>query len=163
MNTEKKKFKLNALDIVILVVIVLILAFLAYKFLLKGDSFSAETMDVTYRIKVENVDRETLDSILTVDTPTNLLAGDTLVDYARVTKIEYTDATSGVEFYEEEGNLRIRYPEDKVDVIFTIEATVTDQANVEVSTQEMRIGKVNYYLKTKYYEFIGSVLSCEYN
>lgn len=158
----KEKRKINAVDIVIIAVLIIIVAFLAYKFLGGDSTITAPTAEITYKVKARNIDKAVLESIQKLDYPCQLVAGESFVGGAYVTAVEYSESDSSIEYYTvSDGEIRTRVLEDKVDIIFTITAVVTDKANVEVSTQEIRIGKTNY-LKTKYFELSGTVLSVDW-
>lgn len=158
MEAERKKRKFNAVDVVIIVVIAAVLCFLGYKFLIKGDSIVTPTAEITYKVLIKNAEKESLESIMERDLPMQLIAGESYVANAYIVDIEYKDSENSIEIFSTDTGIKTRALEGKVDIIFTVTAVVEDKANVEVSTQEIRIGKTNY-LKTKYLEMSGTVIS----
>ncbi|MGI5971153.1 MAG: DUF4330 domain-containing protein [Oscillospiraceae bacterium] len=162
MSDPKPRKKFNIIDVIVIAVILLALVFAAYKLIERRNDPSTKYVDITYTVRCPNVDKTAWESISDFEVPAQLVSGDYYVDNAYVTDCRAEEAADEVEFfYDNDGNVRSRYMGNKVNVIFTIKAKVLDTAVLQVSSQEIRIGRANYYVKTQYYELSGTILSLD--
>ena len=163
MNSEKKR-RFNTVDIIIIVALIAVVIFVCYKYVFKGEAVSSPTAEITYRLKAENVDAETVECIKSFDLPLQLVSGDIYIPDAYLIDVEFTESSGQIQYYtNSDGTVSSRILTDKYDAILTVKATVNDTANVELATQEIRAGKSNHYIKTKYYELAGTILSVEWS
>ena len=146
---EKKAFKFNVIDILAVLLIVAVLAFAGWKLLGNAgvEGVAPETVGITYTVRCENVAAEMYDSCARY-VPANLMASGALLD-AKITAVE----AEPVMVPGEDGQW-LEDP-DHVTLLFTVEAEVIrrDVMNTQVGTQEVRIGRTDYILKTEEIEF----------
>ena len=154
---EKGKIfgKINVIDLLVILLVVVVAAVLGIKFLGGGDSADVyePAAQLTYTVKVEGVERETYENIcLFVDAKAGvkdqLMASGTLLNGYVV------DVVAGESTAEEN--------EGKLDLVFTVEVIPSDELSGSVGTQEVRIGK-EHILKTVHFEFEeGVILTCQW-
>ncbi len=149
--------KVNIVDLLVLVLIVAAAAVLGMKFL-GGRGAPGETAQkLTYTVRVMGVTQETYENVCQyVDKQAGIkeqlqASGKLLPGYiVDVTASPHlpisTDTVGG----------------DTLDLLFTVEATVTDLVKNEVGTQEVRVGK-SHILKGQHIEFEkGTVMMCQW-
>jgi hypothetical protein len=79
-----------------------------------------------------------------------------------VVAVEASPAVNGASLNTEGGALDVTLRNDLLDLVFTIEANVTNTVTNEIGTQEVRIGK-SHIVKTAKFEMpSGVILSCEW-
>ena len=162
MNSEKKR-RFNVVDVIIIVALIAVIIFVCYKYVFRGEAASTPTAEITYRLQVENIDAETVECIQIFELPLQLVSGDVYISDAYVIDVEFSESENHIEYYTNpDGTIGSRILTGKYDAILTVKATVNDVANVELGTQEIRAGKSNHYIKTKYYELAGTILSVDW-
>lgn len=166
---EKGKLfgKLNLIDLLVVVVLIAAILFLALRFT-KGDTAApiGSTTPLTYTVQVAGVSRpvyiEVQRQLAAAGGRDQLMASGDMLD-AYVTgvtatpHVNYQPDASGVVTSSEETGENAR-----VDLLFTVEAQVTDPVTNAVGTQEVRVGK-GHILKTVHFEFTnGSIITCDW-
>ena len=164
---EKKKRRLNIVDIVVIVVILLAAAFFAWKMAHRGDDANEPTLPGTIRFVVE-VDalRKDMYDATAVMLPCQMAASGKLVDgfileswaspvqLISVKAKSPVNASKEVELIPEEG---VEY----VNAYFLCECDVDLNSKLNLTgTQELRIGR-SYYVKSIDFEFNGTIISLE--
>lgn len=150
--------KINIVDLLVILVIIAAAVVLGVKFLGGGEEEPKETKTLIYTARTMEVTQETYESVCQfVDKQAGLkdqlLTGDKLLDgyIVDVTATPHvpknTDAVGG----------------ETLDLLFTIEATVTDPVLNAVGTQQVRVGK-SHIIKSQHLEFEkGQILTCEWS
>lgn len=144
---EQKKWKFNVIDIIAVVLIVAAVALVGIKLMNRGDSALAETVKVTYQVKVEGVPAELYENCQ-AHLPSPLMASGELVG-GQIESVEqqpyYVLGPDG------------QWVEDPEHVTLIFTATTDTPAGAVMTTkvgeQEVRIGKTDYILKSEYIEF----------
>jgi len=151
---SQKKWKFNVIDVIAVVLILAVAAFLGAK-ILGGGSSNVEMVDIRYTVLCEDQHVSVYENIQKY-IPTALMASGTLYD-AKVVSVDASPVlvcSSGT--WEEDPN--------HVDLIFVVEGTA-EKAPVltpTVGAQEIRIGN-EIILKTEYMEFDPAfVIDVEY-
>lgn len=158
---EKSKRKINVIDIIIIIVILGVAVFFAYKFL-GGKGKLAPKTQITYTVLVQAVPKEEYQNI-TKYIPDKAIASGSQIESeiksvsaapCKVDKIEKTNTDSYVKS-------TVIPSGEYVDLTFTVTAQVTATSLLnEVGTQEVRIGRT-HIVKTKNFEMTGVVISLE--
>ena len=144
---QKAKRKFNIVDVIIVVLILAVVGFAAYKLLGSRDSGSRAMTKVTYTVRAEGVPKELYENSK-AHLPSPLMASGALVggDIVAVEQEPYYVLDAGGSWVEDPNH---------VTLLFTAE-TETPTAEVmttKVGEQEVRIGKTDYILKSEYIEF----------
>jgi hypothetical protein len=93
--------------------------------------------------------------------PGQLMASGEMLD-ARVVAVEATPSVNGATVNTDGGALNVTMRNDLLDLVFTIEANVSNTVTNEVGTQEVRIGK-SHIVKTDKFELpSGVILTCKW-
>jgi hypothetical protein len=150
--------KINLIDFIVIILFALLVVFAASKILDKD--VGGGSIPLKYTVLVEEGAPVTYESVLE-HVPSQLMASGSLVDgyvtgVEATTHIIYTEAAGGELVAAEDPQL--------LDLVFTIEVNVPKdsvQLNT-VGTQEVRIGKVDHYVKTQYFEFVGTILTAQW-
>ena len=150
---EKKIFgKLNIIDFIVIILVVLVLAFVGYKVLNRGAGGQAERCQLTYQVRCEEIPIATYES-----------AKEHIPSQVMASGVRYDMYITGVEkepFLIYENGQWVEDPEH-VNLVFTLEGTVANNAVLtsDVGGQEVRIGKSDYIVKSEYLEFaMGTVI-----
>jgi len=151
---SQKKWKFNIIDIIAVVLILAVVAFVGVKLLGNNDN-GVEIVDIRYTVLCENQSTEVYESVQKY-IPTALMASGTLYD-AKVVSVEAKPVLvcSNGEWVEDPAH---------VDLFFLVEGTTekTPVLTPKVGAQEIRIGN-EIILKTEYMEFDPSfVVDVEY-
>lgn len=149
--------KINIVDLLAVLVLLLVGAVLAVRFLGGDGGVAAESSTLTYAVRVSEVDQATYESVCQfVDSKTGLkdqlLTANGLEDgyIVDVTATEHIPAPGDT------------VGGDTLDLIFTVETQVSGLHN-EVGTQEVRIGK-SHILKSVHIEFEETtILTCRWD
>lgn len=156
--------KLNIIDLIAIILIVAVILLLGHKWIGNKTGASGKGGEqVVYTVKVTGVDAKVYESIQN-QLPSQLMSsGDLLNGY--VTKVEATPSqgnTFKLETNNDYGSETItRVDDGTYDLVFTVEATLTNAATHELGTQEVRVGKT-HIVKTATFELAnGVILSCE--
>lgn len=163
--------KLNVIDLLALLLVAAVAVLLVVR-MAKGRSSGLPTSDkdpvtIVYTVTVPNVQPESYEVVRRfVDksagktdqlmTGTQLLSG-YVTDCVAVPHISYTtDANGQVSAVPSSG-------EDKrLDLTFTLEATVTNTVTNAVGSQEVRVGN-SQYVKTAHFDFYGTILDARWS
>ncbi len=150
--------KVNIVDLLVLVLIVAAAAVLGMK-LLGGRAMPGEqSKKLTYTVRVMEVTQETYESVCRyvdrqagikdqLQASGKLLPG-YIVDVTATPHVPISTDTVGGQ---------------TLDLLFTVEATVTNLVKNEVGTQEVRIGK-SHILKGQHIEFEkGTIMTCRWD
>lgn len=145
---EQKKHKFNIVDIIAVVLIVLVVAFVGGKYLNRsGGSAEANTVTVRYTVLCEGVDAALYETTK-AHLPSQLMASGALYD-------GYIQSVERGDYYVlgPDGE-RVLDP-NSVNLYFTVEANIPATAAIktEIGKQEVRVGKSDYILKSQYIEF----------
>lgn len=156
--------KINIVDLIVILVIVIAAVVVGMKFLGGGNGNSAinpNKTPVRYTVLVEGVEPEVYENIQKY-IPGQLMASGELLDgyVTGVTPVEGRVHTATVNTAD--GTLEIPVNEGKLDLIFTIECNVVNSITTEIGTQEVRVGKT-HTVKTDKFELInGIILDCDW-
>ena len=154
--------KINIVDLIVILVIVIAAVVVGMKFLGGGNGNSAinpNKTPVRYTVLVEGVEPEVYENIQKY-IPGQLMASGELLDgyVTGVTPVEGRVHTATVNTAD--GTLEIPVNEGKLDLIFTIECNVVNSITTEIGTQEVRVGK-SHIVKTDKIELPnGIILDC---
>ena len=158
--------KINIVDLLVIVVIVIAAIFVGTKFLGGGSGTGAVgggTTPVRYTVLVENVQPEVYENIKAlVDAgDASLMASGELLD-GRVTAVTAVPHEENVSVSTTGDAVIIPVGREHLDLTFTIECNVINPITTEIGTQEVRIGK-SHIVKTDKFELTGGIiLSCEW-
>ncbi|MPM85586.1 hypothetical protein SDC9_132667 [bioreactor metagenome] len=151
--------RLNIVDLIVVLLIVAAVAALGIKLTSRGGGL-VEPTKLTYTVKVVAVEPEVYQSVLD-NIPGQLMASGSLVD-GQVVAVDATPAKNGASLNTVGGALDVTLRDDLLDLVFTIEANVTNTVINEVGTQEVRIGK-SHIVKTAKFEMpSGVILTCDW-
>ena len=156
--------KLNIIDLIAIVLILAVLALIAYKLLDgKSSGLSGGGQSIVYTVEVKGVEPEVYENIKQ-ELPSQLMAADKLLD-AYVTDVQATPVENTTYTMAWDSNLSketMTWVEaGTYNLVFTIEANITNTLTSELGTQEIRVGKT-HIVKTTTFELDGGViLSCE--
>ena len=159
--------KINIVDLLVILVIVIAAAVLGVKFLKPGGGSAigggSTGTHVEYTVLVENVQPEVYESVKAfVDAgDATLMASGELLDgqVTYVTAVPHED-TGSVDTTE--GTVELPAGKDLLDLTFTVECNVSNTITTEIGTQEVRVGK-NHIVKTDRFELTGVVTNCTWS
>lgn len=155
--------RINIIDLLVVVLIVVVAVVLAGK-LMGNRGESSDTVNMSYKVKVYNVEEDVYQSIQKVPLPDQLMASGEMLN-ARVVSISSEPSAGEVYQFtpDENGSMEVKTGSTVTyDLTFTIEAHVANPVINEVGTQEVRTGK-DHIVKTKNFELTdGIILSCEW-
>ena len=153
---EKKLFgKLNIIDALVILLMILVVVFVGYKLANRGSGAGGESsrVGIRYTVRCEEVDEEIYDQVQPY-IPSQVMSNGALcsVNIVGVEKEPHMILTADGTAVEEPG---------KVDLIFTLEGTVAHTAVLtsEVGSQEVRVGKADHIVKSEYIEVAGGVIT----
>lgn len=164
---EKGKLfgKINIIDLIVLALIAVVIVVLGMKLRGRASGLPAagEGIPLKYTVLVSRVSQEVYGSVAQQvaaggEKNTLMANGDMLTGCAvkTISSVPHREAVEKAD-----GTIVLSEEPGYVDVIFDIEAVVTNRVTQAVGTQEVRIGK-NHIVKTKSYELInGIILTCE--
>lgn len=150
----KRVGKFNIVDIIAVILIVAVVAFVGWKLLSRGSVEAGETAmtNVTYTVKVEGVPVELYETCQ-AHLPSPLMASGELVggQIESVEKEPYYVLGADGQWVED--------PEH-VTLLFTVttQTPTTEVMTTKVGDQEVRIGKTDYILKSEFIEFSGGTI-----
>ena len=150
----KRVGKFNVVDIVAVILIALVLAFVGWKLLGPDDSVQGERAitPVTFTVKVEGVPAEVYENCLE-HLPSPLMASGALVggEIVAVEREPYYVLSAAGEWVEDDTH---------VTLLFTAKTTTptAEVMTTKVGDQEVRIGKTDYILKSEYMEFADGTI-----
>ena len=153
---EKTKKKFNIIDVIAVVLILAVLAFVVYKLANRGSGEvggEPQTITVNYTVKCEGVDKSLYENCKK-HLPSQLMASGELYD-------GQVNSVSEEDYYvlDAAGNW-VKDP-DHVSLYFQVEANIPKQdvMTTEIGKQEVRVGKSDYILKSEYIEFQDCVIT----
>ena len=156
--------KINIVDLIVLLVIVIAAVVVGMKFLGGGNGNSAinpNKTPVRYTVLVEGVEPEVYENIRQYIPGQLMASGEMLDGYVTgVTPVEGRVHTATVNTAD--GTLEIPVNEGKLDLIFTIECNVVNSITTEIGTQEVRVGKIHTVKTDKFELTNGIILDCSW-
>ena len=156
--------KINIVDLIVILVIVIAAVGVGMKFLGGGignSAFNPTKTPVRDTVLVEGVEPEVYENIQKY-IPGQLMASGEMLDghVVAVEAVEGRTHTATVDTAD--GTLEIPVNSGKLDLIFTIECNVVNSITTEIGTQEVRVGKT-HTVKTDKFELInGIILDCSW-
>lgn len=154
--------KINIIDLLVILLVLVVAVVVGLKLMGKNQGIpggGGGTM-LTYTVRVSEVQPEVYEAIKTrVDAGDAQLMANGEMLSANITAVSATPYQKPVETMDG----RIVYAQDtqRMTVVFTIEANITNPVTQAVGTQEVRIGKA-HIVKTVDFELVnGVIFSCE--
>lgn len=164
--------KVSVIDLLVLILIVAVAVFLVARQVKRGAGTdnpggSGAPVTIVYRVTVNGVKADSYKVVQRfVDkaagkkdqlmTGTQLLDG-YVVDCVAVPHITYTTNADGqIIRIESTGD------DDRLDLTFTLEATVTNAVTNAVGSQEVRVGN-GQYVKTAHFDFYGTIFDAQWS
>lgn len=164
---EKGKLfgKLNIIDCIVLILVVAVAAVLVLKVTGGGGDGLKGGTQLTYTVEVQGVKPQVYQEIKQMldKKPSQLMASGDLLNGHVVSVTASPSAKTHLDVaLEGENKGAIQTTEsDLLDLVFTVDVTVTNTVTNEVGSQEVRVGK-SHIIKTTQFELDGGViLSCE--
>ncbi len=168
INEKGKIFgRINIIDFLLILIVIVVGAFAAVK-LSGGAGGGAEPVSVVYTVQVAEVDPATYEVVKAfvdrqIEKKDQLLTGSSLasgyvVDCVATPHVTYVETDDGrVVAVESSGT------DTRLDLVFTLEADITDTVTNAVGTQEVRAG-IPYIVKTAHFELQeGVILSASWS
>lgn len=153
--------KLNIIDLLVILLLVLAVALVGYK-LLGPNTAAGPGTQLTYSVVVRAVEPTAYEGALQY---VEQEGGDQLMANGEPVNGWVTDVKSephvGSASMKTDANgqrVQMMLDENTVDLTFTIKANVTNAITNEVGTQEVRIGK-NHIVKTVHFEFSNGIIT----
>lgn len=159
--------KINIVDLLVILVIVIAAAVLGVKFLKPGGGSAigggSTGTHVEYTVLVENVQPEVYESVKAfVDAgDATLMASGELLD-GQVTSVTAVPHEDTVSVDTTDGTVELPAAKNLLDLTFTVECNVSNTITTEIGTQEVRVGK-NHIVKTDRFELTGVVTNCTWS
>ncbi len=171
MKDGKLFGKINIIDLIVIIIAVAAVIVVALKKTgHMGEVNAPVGTSIFYTVKVENIDQEVYENVKAYieqgkaegKPGDRLMASGELLD-GYVTGVTATPHPNEAEVLTSTGGVSIQAgQEDRVDLVFEIEANVADNIKTELGTQEVRVGKT-HIVKTTHFELMyGTTLSCEW-
>lgn len=154
--------KLNIVDLLVLLVIVIAAAVLGYKFLSPNSSVAVnpKTTHVTYKVLVESVQPEVYENIQQY-IPSTLMASGEMLD-GQVVAVEAAPHTTNATVSASGDTVMISTDKGLLDLTFTIECNVVNTITTEIGTQEVRLGKSHIVKTDKFEMSTGTIIDCQW-
>lgn len=154
--------KINIVDLLVILVIVIAAAVLGVKFLGPNSTIAVnpKTTQVTYKVLVESVQPEVYENIQQY-IPSTLMASGELLD-GQVTSVEATPHGGDVTVNTTGDTVAFTADKGLLDLTFTVECNIANPITTEIGTQEVRVGKT-HILKTDKFELNGVILDCTWS
>lgn len=159
--------RINLVDLLVAVLIIAVAAVTIWKLFGRAASENPlnQSTAITYTVRVNNIDPAVADELSKYVSPADgrrdrlMAAGQQqngyVVDYRAVPHVNYMSDAAGMSVIGVDSGEGAR-----VDVIFTIEAEISNTLVNEIGTQEIRIGKT-HIVKTVNFEFpYGLIIDC---
>ena len=155
-SMEQKKYKINVIDIIAVILILAVAAFVGHKLLNRGqggDSGEVAMVQVNYTVRCEGVAKDLYENCKK-HLPSQLMASGELYDgqINSVSQEPYYVLGSDGTWVED--------PEHTT-LIFEVEASIPKSSvlTTEIAKQEVRVGKNDYILKSEYIEFKEAIIT----
>ncbi len=147
----EKKRRFNIIDVIVLVLVVAVVAFLGWKVMGRVQSQGAATIPLKYQVMYEGVSNDLYDAAAE-HVPSQIMASGVLYD-SHVMAVEKKD------YFVYENGEWVLDPYHCT-LVFTVEGYVanTTVLTTEVGSQEVRVGK-EHVLKTQYLEFDKGIIT----
>jgi len=149
--------KINVVDLLVILLILVVAAVLCVKFLGKSGLANGPSTKIRYTVLVKNVEPEVYENLK--DTlPGQLMASGSLVEDSYVVAVtaqpqsEQLTLKAGAD-----GQVLFSSDGNNLDLIFTVEAAVTNTVTYECGKQEIRVGK-SHIVKTVDFELNNGVI-----
>lgn len=159
VNEKGKLFGLiNVVDLLVIVFVIAVVAGVIWKVgFNKITDALASDMEITFTVKVEQVDRDLFDTIAET-LPSAIMNQGSYVD-GQVISAEFLEY---IDVGEDEYGNRIYYEDETMcNILFTATCMVPkNSVNLPVGSQEVRLGKA-FILKTRYFELTGTIMSLD--
>ena len=152
--------KINIVDLLVILVIVIAAAVLGVKFLGPNSTIAVnpKTTQVTYKVLVESVQPEVYENIQQY-IPSTLMASGELLD-GQVIAVEAKPHTTNATVSASGDMLLGSTDKQLLDLTFTVECNVVNTITSEIGTQEVRLGK-SHIIKTDKFEMSsGTITYC---
>ena len=152
--------KINIVDLLVILVILIAAAVLGVKFLSPNSSVSVnpKTIHVTYKVLVESVQPEVYENIQQY-IPSTLMASGEMLD-GQVVAVEAEPHTTNATVSSSGDMILVSTDKELLDLTFTIECNVVNPITTEIGTQEVRLGK-SHIVKTDKFEMnSGTIIDC---
>ena len=152
--------KINIVDLLVILVIVIAAAVLGVKFLGPNSTIAVnpKTTQVTYKVLVESVHPEVYENIQQY-IPSTLMASGELLD-GQVIAVEAKPHTTNATVSASGDMLLVSTDKQLLDLTFTVECNVVNTITSEIGTQEVRLGK-SHIIKTDKFEMSsGTITYC---
>lgn len=158
-ETRRPRRRRSVIEIAVLVIVLCAVVFGGYKFIQWRTGNNGEKIQVVYTVRAEGLSPETYEQVLQY-IPSDIVESGERQNgkVTGVEKLPHLIAASS----EEAGSEWVEDPYH-IDLIFTLEATVTESSSAwrtSVGTQEVRVGRI-YTVETKYFEFDGEIVSVD--
>ena len=157
--------KINIVDLLVILVIIIAAAVLGIKFLGPDSSvaINPKTTHVTYQVLVESVQPAVYESIIDNNyVPSTLMASGEFLD-GQVVAVESKPHTTNATVSASGDMLMVSTDKELLDLIFTIECNVVNPITTEIGPQEVRVGK-SHIVKTDKFEFSnGVIIDCQWD
>ena len=152
--------KINIVDLLVILVIVIAAAVLGVKFLGPNSTIAVnpKTTQVTYKVLVESVQPEVYENIQQYIPSTQMASGE-LLD-GQVIAVEAKPHTTNATVSASGDMLLVSTDKQLLDLTFTVECNVVNTITSEIGTQEVRLGK-SHIIKTDKFEMnSGTITYC---
>ena len=152
--------KINIVDLLVILVILIGAAVVAVKFLGPGSTaaINPAKTHVTYQVLVEGVRPEVYEHIQE-HIPGTLMASGEFLD-GQVTAVTATPHASEASVSASGDMLLVPVDSDLLDLVFTIECNVVNPVTTEIGPQEVRVGKTHIVKTDKFELSNGVILDC---
>ena len=152
--------KINIVDLLVILVILIGAAVVAVKFLGPGSTaaINPAKTHVTYQVLVEGVQPEVYENVQK-HIPGTLMASGEFLD-GQVTAVTATPHASEASVSASGEMLLVPVDSDLVDLVFTIECNVVNPVTTEIGPQEVRIGKTHIVKTDKFELTNGVIIDC---
>ena len=149
---QKAKRKFNIVDVIIVVLILAVVGFAAYKLLGARGSGPRTMTKVTYTVRAEGVPKELYENSK-AHLPSPLMASGALVggQIESVEQVPYYILSPNGEWVEDPEHVTLYFTA-------TTETPTEAVMTTKVGDQEVRIGKTDYILKSEYIEIKGGTI-----
>ena len=152
--------KINIVDLLVILVILIGAAVVAVKFLGPGSTaaINPAKTHVTYQVLVESVQPEVYENIQE-HIPGTLMASGEFLD-GQVTAVTATPHASEASVSASGEMLLVPVDSDLLDLVFTIECNVVNPVTTEIGPQEVRVGKTHIVKTDKFELTNGVIIDC---
>ena len=152
--------KINIVDLLVILVIVIAAAVLGVKFLGPNSTVAVnpKTTQVTYKVLVESVQPEVYENIQQY-IPSTLMASGELLD-GQVIAVEAKPHTTNATVSASEDMLLVSTDKGLLDLTFTVQCNVVNTITSEIGTQEVRLGKSHIVKTDKFEMSSGTITYC---